>query len=115
MAQREAWAALPNEMRPKIISAARRALELDPEIGEAYVLLADVHQEQWQWAEVESEYKRALELNPNNATAQGGLAVWLLCQGRTDEALAWAQRAREHDPLAVSGVEIGWILFHARR
>ncbi len=29
--------------------------------------------------------------------------------------MSWTQRAREHDPLAVSGVEIGWILFHARR
>ena len=42
-------------------------------------------------------------------------AHWLVSQGRTREALAWAQRAREHDPLAVSGIEIGWILFHSRR
>jgi TolB-like protein/DNA-binding winged helix-turn-helix (wHTH) protein/Tfp pilus assembly protein PilF len=105
----------PDDVRPKMISAARRALELDPELGEAYVLLANVHQEQWQWAEVESEYKHALELNPNNAAAQVGFAVWLLCQGRTDEALAWAQQAREHDPLAVSGINIGWILFQTRR
>ena len=105
----------PDDVRRKMISAARRALELDPELGEAYVLLADVHLQQWQWAEVESEYKRALEVNPNNAAAQGGFAVWLLCQGRADEALAWAQRAREHDPLAVSGINIGWILFQTRR
>jgi tetratricopeptide (TPR) repeat protein len=105
----------PDDVRPKMIGAARRALELDPELGEAYVLLAGVHQEQWQWAEVESEYKSALELNPNHAAAQGGFAVWLLCQGRTDEALAWAQRAREHDPFAVSGVNMGWILFQTRR
>jgi tetratricopeptide (TPR) repeat protein len=38
-----------------------------------------------------------------------------LCHGRTDEALAWSQRARELDPLGVTGVRNGWILFHARR
>jgi len=38
-----------------------------------------------------------------------------MCQGRRDEALQWARRGRELDPLAPSGIEIGWILFHARR
>ncbi len=101
--------------RPKVISAARKALEIDPGLAEAHLLLADVYQKRWQWVEAEAEYRRALELNPNDAAAQAGFADWLLCQGRTEEALAWIQRARGHDPLAVSGVEIGWILFHARR
>jgi TolB-like protein/Tfp pilus assembly protein PilF len=107
--------ASPEETRPKVIIAARKALELDPELSEAHVLLADVQQKQWQWAEAEAEYRRALELNPNDAAAHTGLARWLLCQGRLDEALDWARRGREHDPLAVSGTSIGWILFHARR
>jgi len=107
--------ASPAEARPKIISAARKALELDPELAEAHVLLADVQKEQWQWADAEAEYERALDLNPNDAIAQNGFAGWLLSQGRPDEALAWAQRARERDPLAVSGIGIGWILFQAHR
>ena len=105
----------PSEIRPKVISAARKALELDPELPEAHVLLADMLQKQWQWAEAETEYRHALELNPNDASAHHGLANWLLCQGRTEEALAWSRRARELDPLGDSGVNIGWILFHARR
>ena len=105
----------PGEVRPKVISALSNALELDPELGEAHVLLAGVHTEQWQWAEAEAGYRRALELNPSDAGAHAGLAHWLLCQGRTDEALAWAQRSRELDPLAFSGIDIGWLLFHARR
>jgi TolB-like protein/DNA-binding winged helix-turn-helix (wHTH) protein/Tfp pilus assembly protein PilF len=105
----------PGEVRPKLISAARKALELDPELAEAHLLLANVQQKQWQWAAAEAEYRRALELNPSDAAAQAGFADWLLCQGRTGEALAWTQRAREHDPLAVSGVRMGWILFQARR
>ncbi len=109
------FGAPPEKARSKVMSAARKALELDPESAEAHVLLADMQQIQWQWAEAEAEYRRALELNPNDAAAHLGLADWLLCQGRTEEALAWAQRGRELDPLAVSGTDIGWILFHARR
>jgi tetratricopeptide (TPR) repeat protein len=105
----------PEETRPRVIDAARKALELDPRQAEAHVLLATMEKDQWQWTEAEAEYQRALDLNPGDAIAQNGFAEWLLCQGRPEEALAWAQRAREHDPLAVSGVRIGWILFHARR
>jgi TolB-like protein/Tfp pilus assembly protein PilF len=101
--------------RAQAVSAARKALELDPDLVKARVLLAGQQADQWQWAEAEAEYKRALELNPNSAAAHGGFARWLLCQGRTEEALAWAQRGRELDPFAVSGVNLGWILFQAHR
>jgi TolB-like protein/Tfp pilus assembly protein PilF len=107
--------ASPSEARPKVISAARKALELDPELAEAHVLLAAMEQRQWQWREAEAEYRRALELSPSNATAQAGFSGWLMCQGRTEEALVWARRAREHDPLAVSGISVEQVLFAARR
>ena len=105
----------PSRTRPKAISAARKALELDPDLAEAHVLLASVEQEQWHWADAEAEYRRALEVNPNDAAAHSGFALWLLCQGRTDEAVAWAQRGRDLDPLAVSGDNIAWILFQSHR
>jgi TolB-like protein len=104
----------PSEVRPKLISATRKALELDPALPEAHALLADVYQEQWLWKDAEGEYKLALELNPNDAGAHLALAGWLLCQGRT-EALAWSQRARELDPFGVTGDSIGWIPFQSRR
>lgn len=105
----------PETERAKVVNAARKALELDPELAEAHVLLASTHQEQWQWTEAESEFRRALQINPNDAAAHNGLARWLLSHGRADEALTWAQRGRELDPVAVSGTNIGWILFSARR
>jgi TolB-like protein/Tfp pilus assembly protein PilF len=105
----------PDEVLPKMISAVRKALELDPQLSDAHALLADVYQKRWQWADAEAEYKRALELNPNDVPAHLGLSEWLLCQGRMEDALAWAQRARELDPLGASGTEIGWILINARR
>jgi TolB-like protein/Tfp pilus assembly protein PilF len=104
-----------DEVRPKAMSAARKALELDPQLAEAHDLLADLQQDQWNWVEAETEYKRALDLNPNDAEAHKGLANWLLCQGHIEEALTWAQRARELDPLGMSGVQTGWILFSAHR
>ena len=103
------------ETRPKVIGAARKALELDPELAEPHAFLADEYQEQWQWAEAEAEYKRALELNPNDVATHLGFANWLLCQGKMDEALSWSRRARELDPVGVTGLSNGWILFHARR
>ncbi len=105
----------PRETHPKMMSAARKAIELDPDLAEPHVLLAGVYQKQWQWSDAEAEYKRALELNSNHAGAHVGYAKWLLCQGRTDEALAWVQRARDLDPLGGAGITNGWILFHARR
>lgn len=105
----------PNEMRPKVINAARKALELDPELAEAHVLLADVYQAQWRWSDAEAEYKRALDLKPNDAHAHVAFAHWLLCEGRTEEAVRWAQRGRELDPIEVSGSSIGQILFYSHR
>jgi len=112
----------PKETHPKMMSAAQKAIELDPDLAAPHVLLAAVYQKQWQWSDAEAEFKRGLELNSNDAGAYVGYAKWLMCQGRTDEALAWAQRARDLDPLGnaedllgVPGITRGWILFHARR
>jgi TolB-like protein/Tfp pilus assembly protein PilF len=105
----------PGDARSKAMSAVRRALELDPDVAGAHALLAYLLQTQWHWAEAEAEYRGALELNPNDAEARDGLASWLLCHGRLDEALTAERRARELDPLAISGTNIGWILFNAHR
>jgi len=105
----------PSDLRPKVISMIRKGLELDPAVPHAHVLLANVYQEQWLWNDAESEYKLALELNPNDAAAHLGYAAYLVCQGRTEEALAWSRRARGLDPLGVTGNNIGWLLFQSRR
>jgi len=104
----------PQETRPQVINAARKALELDPSLVIPHVLLGYMYQARWQWKDAENEFKQALELGPNDSAAHHGYARWLLSHGRIDEALAWQQRARQLDPLANDG-EVGWILFHARR
>jgi TolB-like protein/Tfp pilus assembly protein PilF len=104
----------PEIERGKVVSAARKALELDPELAEAHVLLATMQQEHWQWTEAEAEYRRALELNASSPAAHNGLARWLVCHGHVEEALEWVRRGRALDPLAVSGADVAWILFQAR-
>jgi TolB-like protein len=110
-----AGGAPPQSVRPRAISAAHRALELDPTLPEPHVVLALSYQDQWEWRNAEHEFKRALELNPNNAWTHVNYAGWMLCQGRLEEAQAWARRGRELDPFTVDGHDLGWILFQSRR
>jgi TolB-like protein/tetratricopeptide (TPR) repeat protein len=105
----------PGRERPQVVSAARKALELDPNLADAHILLAGMAQKQWHWAEAEAEYRRALELAPNDSDAYAGLAEWLLCQGRVDEAVASAQRARELDSFGSATWDLAWVLFQSRR
>jgi tetratricopeptide (TPR) repeat protein len=105
----------PNRERPQVMSAALKALELDPNLAEAHLLLAVTEQQEWRWAQAEVEYRRVLELNPNDSAGYAGLADWLLCHGRTDEALASAERARELDLFGSTTWDIAWTLFHSRR
>jgi TolB-like protein/DNA-binding winged helix-turn-helix (wHTH) protein/Tfp pilus assembly protein PilF len=102
------------EYRPKVAQAARKALELDPTLVEAHLVLADTAQKEWRWAEAHAEYQKAIAMRPNDATAHSALAFWLTCQGRAEEALAETRLGRELDPLAVSGDDLGSTLFLAR-
>jgi tetratricopeptide (TPR) repeat protein len=100
--------------RLKAMTAAQKALKLDSNLAAAHVVFADLQTAQWHWTEAEAEYRRGLELNPSDASAYGGLAVWLLSRGRLAEAVASALKARELDPSPGAGRDLGWILFNAR-
>lgn len=93
-------------------AAAMKAIELDPQLGEAHAALAAVHSDwDWHWDRAEAEYRRALELNPNWVPAHHGYANLLLVRRRFDEALLHSRRAMELDPTSImSGVGYGVVL-----
>jgi TolB-like protein/Tfp pilus assembly protein PilF len=98
---RMAYAALPEDVeRPKVQAAINLALELDERLGEAYASLGLVQWGRNELADAEVAYKRALELNPNYATAHHWYAIFLSSTGRSEEGLARIRKARELDPLS---------------
>jgi TolB-like protein/DNA-binding winged helix-turn-helix (wHTH) protein/Tfp pilus assembly protein PilF len=107
----------PAEVMPKAKEAARRAVELDPNLASAHVKLGYVHLFfDWDWPAAEKEYRRALEINPSSPEAQLGYANYLGTLGRFDEALARVQQAYRYDPLAVeSRNEALWIYYFSGR
>ncbi|HTF43745.1 MAG TPA: winged helix-turn-helix domain-containing protein [Terriglobales bacterium] len=87
----------------KARTAALKALELDPSIAEGHTALAVVHfYYDWNWNDSERELQRAIQLNPNYATAHHWSSVYLSAMGRFPEAIQEAERAHELDPLSPS-------------
>jgi len=84
-------------------NAARRALELDDARSDAHSSLGFVlHFYRWDWEGAERAYRRALELNPNDAPSHHRLWALLALRGRWEEAEAELEQARRLDPLSVS-------------
>ncbi len=113
----DAGAVRPREGMPKAEAAARKALELDPDLAEAHTSLAFVRfLYDWNWADAEKEFERALELNPNYATAHHWYSHFLLPMGRNAESLAASKRAIELDPLdTIINVHLGWHYLYSRQ
>ena len=82
-------------------AAAAKALELDPALPEAHLSVAVALADTAKWEESEREFRRALELNPNSATAHYFYSfTFLMPQQRYDESLAEFQKALALDPLS---------------
>jgi TolB-like protein/Flp pilus assembly protein TadD len=86
---------------------ATRAIELDDSLPEGHAELANTAMTlDWDWASAETEFHRALELNPNSASLHEKYAFYLVRTGRLPEALAEVQRGVDLDP-------VSWHSFHA--
>jgi TolB-like protein/DNA-binding winged helix-turn-helix (wHTH) protein/Flp pilus assembly protein TadD len=107
----------PDEAMPKAKAAALKALEMDDSLAEAHASLAQVKKNyEWDWTGAEVEFKQAIKLNPNYASARQWYAMFLSAVGRHDEALTEIRRAKELDPVSLMiNTSEGWILFCARR
>ncbi len=107
----------PNDVMPKAKAAALDALRIDETLAEAHASLAMIDElYDWNWKSADTEFKRAIELNPNYATAHHWYAMYLSAMGRQDEALAEIRRAEALDPVSlITNTNEGWILFCARQ
>jgi TolB-like protein/Tfp pilus assembly protein PilF len=91
----------PSEAMPRAREAALKAIELDDSLSEAHVSLAFVYwQYDWDWAKAEQEFKRALELSPNNGENRAAYGFFLVLVGRTEEGIANLNDASKLSPLS---------------
>ncbi len=113
-----AWALLtPSVGHSKARVAAQKAIEMDASLAEAYAALAHTqHNYDWDWPAAETNYKRAIALNPNYAIAQHWYASFLSELGRRDEAIPMKRRALDLDPLSmIINADLGFLLYQSRR
>ena len=91
----------PAELMPKALAAAQRAIQLDPQNGEAYTALGSVQTiYKWDWSAAEQNLTRGISLNPNDSIAEFKYAVYLDAVGRPQDAVTHMRRALQLDPLS---------------
>jgi len=89
------------EAMPLAREAALKALSLDGELAEPHTALGRVYANEYDFKGAEREYKRALELDPNYATAHQWYGILLYYLARNEESLAELQRAVEIEPVSL--------------
>ncbi|MBN8733137.1 MAG: hypothetical protein J0L64_21555, partial [Acidobacteria bacterium] len=107
----------PSECAPKAIAAARRALELDETLSEAWNALAQVEADHyWQWERAEEHFRRAISLNENNADAHHWYSEFLAALHRFDDQQRELERAALLDPLSpIIANNQGHVFYFSRR
>jgi len=111
------WGMLPaRESFAQARKFAEAALRIDGRLAEAHTAIAGVKRYcDWDWAAAEVAYRRALELNGDDARAHRLYADYLSTMGRSEEAMREIGTAQELDPLSlVINMDMAWILYVAR-
>jgi adenylate cyclase len=89
------------QVLPSILAAARRALELDDTLADAYMALGMAQSQwSWEWDEADRALRRAIELNPSHAMARFFYAGCWSARGESERALAEVREAHGLDPLS---------------
>jgi len=111
------YMAPPAEAMPKARAAALKALEIDETLAEAHASLALIAESyDYDWPTAEKEFRRAIELNPEYATAHQWYAEYLAWQGRFGEAFTESERARQLDPMSlIIASDRGTLLYYSRQ
>jgi tetratricopeptide (TPR) repeat protein len=106
----------PRESCPKAKVAAMKALAIDETLVEAHDALGWIKMTcDWDWPGSDREFKRALEIKPNDGTARMQYGNYFEAMGRLDEAIALRRRALESEPLSlILSAVLGRALYEAR-
>jgi tetratricopeptide (TPR) repeat protein len=104
------------ETGQKARQAALKALSLDDSLAEAHLAIAEIDfYQDWNFVAAEKEFRRTLELNPNNATGHQWYGEFLSVFGRHEEAIRELETAVALDPLsAIVHHQAGQTLQQAR-
>jgi serine/threonine-protein kinase len=108
----------PKDCFPQAESAARKALAIDDTLSDAHAALASLKGVNgFDYAGAITEYERAIQLNPNDATAHQWFANDTLANiGQNEREVAVMKRAVELDPLSlIINSNLGWAYIHAGR
>jgi TolB-like protein/DNA-binding winged helix-turn-helix (wHTH) protein/Tfp pilus assembly protein PilF len=106
----------PSDATEKGKAAARRAIELDPENGDAYSTLGLIQATyEWQWEDAEANLKHGIALSPNSSEAEFNYVLYLDSVNRPEEAVAHMRKALELDPNSfLTNRHLGSVLYFAR-
>jgi DNA-binding winged helix-turn-helix (wHTH) protein/Tfp pilus assembly protein PilF len=97
-------------------TAARKALEIDEQLGQAHTALGVLHFRNLELSEGVREFQRAIDLDPNYSPAHMWYSYYLMALGQFDEAVAEARRAQELDPLSlIINTQTGTPFFYMRQ
>lgn len=106
----------PRDLMPKAKTYGLKALSLDDTLADAHSALGMIELfYDWDWASAEKEFKRTMELNPNDVLAHEWHARGLVTSGHTDDAIAEAQLALSLDPAPTHWDYPVWVFMLARR
>ena len=105
------------EAHEKAKAAAQKAVDLDDQVAEAHTSFgAIIAGYDWEWAEAEKHFLRAIDLKPRYATAHEWYSEYLSWMGRHDKAIRAAQQALDLDPVSLrANSHVGLALYRARQ
>jgi TolB-like protein/Flp pilus assembly protein TadD len=107
----------PSQAYSRAKEAAKKALEIDPELAEVHASLGWIATfYDWDWPAAEKHFLKAIQTKPDYALAHHWYGNYLTCMGRADEAIREMQKACELEPLEpVNPSHLGLALYMARR
>jgi tetratricopeptide (TPR) repeat protein len=98
-------------------AALQRALEIDPDLARAHYLLGQIHRKvDWDWDRASAEYRRALEIDPQDLRSRAGMTIIEVLRGRFQEHTQVREEMIRRDPLDLDSIAyLGWVYYYAGR